>query len=171
MTSSDTRRTSRLLFGTLAFFLGVIIFVMVLLEATDVGIPLRLPATWYTHRALWMLIGAGLFGVGWKLQKSETTADSATWEPSQTGVRFQRLVVYSREECHLCDDAKEVLARYAEYLPDIEEIDIDDDQRLKELYGTTIPVVEIDGQVRFRGRVDELLLRRLIEGTPVHAEG
>jgi hypothetical protein len=25
-----------------------------------------------------------------------------------------------------------------------------------------VPVVEIDGQIRFRGRIDEVLLRRLI---------
>ena len=38
------------------------------------------------------------------------------------------------------------------------------DPQLRELHGTSIPVVEIDGQIRFRGRVDEMLLRRLIEG-------
>ena len=27
-----------------------------------------------------------------------------------------------------------------------------------------------DGEIRFRGRVDELLLRRLIEGTQPHTE-
>ena len=39
--------------------------------------------------------------------------------------------------------------------------------KVNEKYGTTIPVVEFDGEVRFQGKVDERLLRRLIEGTPV----
>ena len=47
----------------------------------------------------------------------------------------------------------------------IEEIDIAGAPELEEQFGTSIPVVEIDGIVRFRGRVSELLLRRLIEGT------
>jgi glutaredoxin len=170
MTAPDSTRASRQIFGALAFFLGVTIFVLVLLEATDMGIPLQLPATWYTHRALWILIGAILFGAGWKLQKSETTSESASWEPSKPGSRFQQLVIYSREECHLCDDAKEILARYSEYLPELREVDIDEDPQLRQLHGTTIPVVEIDGEIRFRGRVDELLLRRLIEGTQPHTE-
>ena len=29
------------------------------------------------------------------------------------------------------------------------------------------PVVELDGKIRFRGRVNEILLRRLIEGAPI----
>ncbi|RPI82577.1 MAG: glutaredoxin family protein, partial [Planctomycetaceae bacterium] len=75
-------------------------------------------------------------------------------------------MVYSRDGCHLCDDAKELLADYAEYLPEVVEVDIDSDPRLRERYGTVIPVVEIDGRERFRGRIDERLLRRLIDATP-----
>jgi predicted thioredoxin/glutaredoxin len=66
----------------------------------------------------------------------------------------------------LCDDAKSVLAGYLEYLPRIEGVDIDSDPELQNRFGNSIPVVEIDGEVRFRGRVDEVLLRRLIEATP-----
>lgn len=139
---------------------------MALVESTELGGNFRLPGTWYTHRPLWLLIGAGVFGMGWKLQWPTGGRDSREWQPSRSGQRFERLVLYSREDCHLCDDAKEVLGRYAELLPEIEEIDIDDDPNLRDLYGTTIPVVEIDGQIRFRGRVDEMLLRRLLEGAP-----
>lgn len=166
MTSTGPTSSQRNIFGAALLFCGVTILVLVLLESTDVGLPLHLPATFYNHRALWVLIGAMLFGCGWNLQKTSRPVGTETWEPSRGGTRFSRLVIYSREECHLCDDAKEVLARYSDLLPEIEEVDIDDDPQLKELYGTSVPVVEIDGQVRFRGRVDETLLRRLIEGTP-----
>ena len=47
-------------------------------------------------------------------------------------------------------------------MPEIEFVDIAGDQRLEEQYGEWIPVIEIDGQIRFRGRVDTLLLQRLI---------
>ena len=41
-------------------------------------------------------------------------------------------------------------------------VDIDDDPALRERFDTCVPVVEIDGQVRFRGRVEPKLLRRII---------
>jgi glutaredoxin len=69
--------------------------------------------------------------------------------------------LYTRQGCHLCDDAKAVLARHG-LVP--QEIDIDVDPQLVERYTTCVPVVEIDGKERFRGRVDEVLLRRLLRG-------
>ena len=69
------------------------------------------------------------------------------------------VVLYTRRGCHLCDDALAVLERYALA---IEAIDIDSDPGLVERYGDCIPVVVIDGRERFRGRVDEALLRRLL---------
>jgi len=67
--------------------------------------------------------------------------------------------LYSRQGCHLCDDAAALLARY--HLA-FETIDIDADPQLQARYNECVPVVVIDGKERFRGRVDELLLRRLI---------
>ena len=45
----------------------------------------------------------------------------------------------------------------------IEEVDIDADTVLREKYNDWVPVVTIDGRERFRGRVDEILLRRLLQ--------
>ena len=73
---------------------------------------------------------------------------------------------YTRSGCHLCDEARAILDQYDDYLPPTREIDIDTDRELIEQFGTSVPVVEIDGKIRFRGCVDEILLRRLIEGTP-----
>ena len=79
------------------------------------------------------------------------------------------VVIYTREECHLCDQAKDVLWAHRAWLPEIEEVDITGDPALMEQFSEQIPVVEIDGQVRFRGQVNEILLRRLIEATPPHS--
>lgn len=72
------------------------------------------------------------------------------------------IVLYGRQGCHLCEDAAALLRRLALAF---DEVDIDDDPRLVELYNCCVPVVEIDGKVRFRGRVNEMLLRRLLSGS------
>jgi glutaredoxin len=69
------------------------------------------------------------------------------------------IVVYTRAGCHLCDEAAALLAGFD--LP-FESVDIDDDPRLRAQYDQCVPVVVIDGKERFRGRIDELLLRRLL---------
>jgi glutaredoxin len=150
--------------GALALFGGIALFALVLLDATY-GLPWGMPPSWYVHRTLWGAFALAAGAAGWVLQRSRITR-TPQWKPAESGRRFQRLIVYSRNDCHLCDDAKAVLALYLEYLPAIEEIDIDGDPELKSRFDTSVPVVEMDGQVRFQGRVDEILLRRLIEGTP-----
>lgn len=70
------------------------------------------------------------------------------------------ITIYTRKGCHLCEEAKALLARYG-LRPTL--IEIDEDPPLLERFGDSVPVVEVDGQVRFRGRVDEVLLRRLLE--------
>ncbi|MBI1900840.1 MAG: glutaredoxin family protein [Planctomycetia bacterium] len=69
------------------------------------------------------------------------------------------VILYTRQGCHLCDDAGEILQRYG-LEPTL--VDIDRDPELKQRYDCCVPVVVIDGQERFRGRVDEVLLRRLL---------
>jgi glutaredoxin len=71
------------------------------------------------------------------------------------------VILYTREGCHLCDDAKALLCAHG---LKVEEVDIDADEQLKRQFDTCVPVVEIDGKIRFRGRVNEVLLRRLLAG-------
>lgn len=87
------------------------------------------------------------------------------WTPSTPGRRFRTAVLYTRHDCPLCDDAHELLTSYADYLPEIVPVDVDEDPRLQELYGESVPVLVLDDRVRFRGPVSEGMLRRLIEGT------
>jgi glutaredoxin len=69
------------------------------------------------------------------------------------------VVLYTRVGCHLCDEAELVLIEHG-LRPS--KIDIDDDSNLQERFDTCVPVVEIDGRIRFRGRVNRVLLRRLL---------
>lgn len=68
-------------------------------------------------------------------------------------------ILYSRQGCHLCDDALAILRRNG-LTPRL--VDIDADPQLAARYGTSVPVVEIDGRERFRGHVNEVLLRRIL---------
>jgi glutaredoxin len=70
-----------------------------------------------------------------------------------------KVIVYTRQGCHLCDDAVTLLARHG-LRPEL--VDIDADPVLRELYDESVPVVAIDGRERFRGQVNEALLKRLL---------
>jgi hypothetical protein len=75
------------------------------------------------------------------------------------------MVLYTRKGCHLCDEAVELIRSYRRWLPAMTLTDIDSDPALVTQFGTCVPVVALDDKVRFRGKVNETLLRRLIEGT------
>jgi glutaredoxin len=72
------------------------------------------------------------------------------------------VVIYTRVGCHLCEEAEVLFLRHG-LTPQL--VDIDADPQLRERYTACVPVVEIDGKVRFRGRVNEVLLRRLLAGS------
>jgi glutaredoxin len=74
-----------------------------------------------------------------------------------------RVVLYTRQGCHLCEEALKVLHHHG-LSPTL--VDIDADPTLLTRYTECVPVVEIDGRERFRGRVNEVLLRRLIGKGP-----
>ena len=117
-------------------------------------------------RGLWFL-GAMILGLtGTLLLRQPREARDPTWQPSAPGRRFDSVLLYSRDDCHLCHLALETLLEHREFLPPIEEIDIDSDAELSERFGTLIPVIEIDGIERFHGQINVLLLRRLIDATP-----
>ena len=150
--------------GALAMFLAFVIFLVITLNSLfTLSIPL--PATFYTNRALWVGAALVLVFVAWVLQTPSTPA-FRRWAPTRPGRRFQELRVYGRNGCHLCDEAVDLLEKYHRWLPPFELVNIDDDPKLVERFNEQVPVIECDGKIRFRGRVNEPLLRRLIEGTP-----
>jgi glutaredoxin len=74
------------------------------------------------------------------------------------------VVLYTRQGCHLCDTAWELLdAARARHGFSLESVDVDSDRELTAAYGTQVPVVVINGKVRFRGVVNAMLLQRVFD--------
>jgi hypothetical protein len=169
----------RTVLGSVLLFLGLGLLTLMLV---DRELPLAMPRSWYTDRSLWVAGGLIALASGWYLLRDSSGEAAslpggsrdparAKWEAAlrelgAPGPRFSRLVLYTRAGCHLCEEARATLEKYAAWLPPIWEVDIDGDPVLVERFTTCVPVVEFDGKVRFRGRVNELLLRRLIAATP-----
>jgi hypothetical protein len=71
------------------------------------------------------------------------------------------VVLYGREGCCLCDEAREVLLRVRDEHPFVlQELDIERDESLLRAYLERIPVVTIDGVEVFQFFVDEAELSR-----------
>ena len=71
-----------------------------------------------------------------------------------------RVTLYGRPGCHLCDDARAVIAKVCADLGEsFEELSIDDDEELARRYGEEIPVTLVDGRRHDFWRVDESRLR------------
>ena len=69
---------------------------------------------------------------------------------------MSRLVLYTRDGCHLCDEARIVLERIGH---PFEEVDIATDDELHRRYLERIPVIELDGVELYDFFVDEPDLR------------
>jgi glutaredoxin len=69
------------------------------------------------------------------------------------------ITVYIREGCPHCSEAQVLFSRLG-LSPQI--VDVADDESIARRYGSCVPIVVVDGRVRFRGRVSEVLLRRLL---------
>jgi hypothetical protein len=76
-----------------------------------------------------------------------------------------RVVLYGRPECHLCDDAREILRTIAGSPPafSVEEVNIEGDDRLLARYLERIPVVELDGEIIGELLVDADSLRARLD--------
>jgi glutaredoxin len=71
--------------------------------------------------------------------------------------------LYTRHDCPLCDEARELLHREQQrHGFQLTVIDVDTDARLREQHGNWVPVVCVDGQIRFRGKINPVLLARLL---------
>jgi glutaredoxin len=71
--------------------------------------------------------------------------------------------VYSRAGCSCCEKAMKLLEEARRRFGfTIDEVDIDRDADLFARYNTEVPVVTVNGKVRFRGLVNPALLERLL---------
>jgi glutaredoxin len=78
----------------------------------------------------------------------------------------REVTMYTREGCHLCDEAKAVMAPLlSEYGAKLREVDIDDDPILFERYTDDVPVIFIGGYLFAQHRIDPVLLRERLEET------
>jgi len=72
-----------------------------------------------------------------------------------------KVEIYSKPECHLCDEAKSVLVKVQQEVPfDFLEVDITSNRELFTEYKEQIPVIFICGKKAFKFRVNEKELRR-----------
>ena len=171
MSASDSSddRASRIhaTIGTGCLIFAAVIACLAFVDGAG-GLPFWMPRSWYTARPLWYLLGLGGVVAGFLLLGNRADGDAP--DPGSSTALFKDVVLYTRPGCHLCEDALALLHRYRRFLPPIQLRNIDDDPDLQERFGTCIPVVEIDGRVRFRGRVNEVLLRRMIGGAETQAD-
>jgi hypothetical protein len=79
------------------------------------------------------------------------------------GKALPLVVLYSRHDCCLCDQALEQIeAARGGASFELRVVDVDGDPALAEKYGHEVPVVEIDGRKAFKYRLTTReLLRRL----------
>jgi glutaredoxin len=74
------------------------------------------------------------------------------------------LTVYSKPDCHLCEDAMVALRRLqAELGFALQELDITTDESLHRAYFERIPVVSVDGEELWEYFVEEAAVRERLE--------
>lgn len=75
-----------------------------------------------------------------------------------------RVTLYGRAACHLCDEARLIIAAVcAELGESFTEVDIDTDPALRERFGDEVPVTFVDGAQHDFWRVDPSRLRSALE--------
>jgi glutaredoxin len=74
-------------------------------------------------------------------------------------VRVAVVTLYGKPGCHLCDDAREAVARVRERRPfELREVDVTLDPALHREYGERIPVLAVNGEELFEFVVEEAVL-------------
>lgn len=74
------------------------------------------------------------------------------------------ITLIGKPDCHLCGDAREVVAQVASEALDVEfdEVSLDDNPLWSELYGELIPVVLVNGVEIAHWRVDKKTLSHAV---------
>ena len=78
-----------------------------------------------------------------------------------------RLIVYSREDCGLCDEFVADLAAGLHGTGLVAEVrDVDADPLTRRRYGLKVPVLTLGGEIVCHGRLDLTELLRLLRSPP-----
>jgi thiol-disulfide isomerase/thioredoxin len=76
----------------------------------------------------------------------------------------ERVILYVRQECHLCDAARAAVAEVAEATGvGWAEVDVDESPQAAAVYGELVPVVTVDGVQQGYWRLDPRRIRRAVE--------
>lgn len=93
----------------------------------------------------------------------ESAPDSARTQ-ANAALRVPLLELVTKAGCHLCDDAREVVAQVAGGLGlSWSELSLDGNAALTARYGEEVPVVLVDGIQRDFWQIDPLRLRTILE--------
>jgi hypothetical protein len=89
--------------------------------------------------------------------------------PAEASAPLPDVILYSRDGCHLCDEAREILGKLLEEraadgrgVPRLVERDIRREPAWERAFSTTIPVVEL-GERRLVLATSPVRLRRLLD--------
>lgn len=83
--------------------------------------------------------------------------------PHRRSLEHLEVKMLTRAGCHLCEEAWQILeTARAQHGFRLVAVDVDADPELVKEHGECVPVVLVDGKVRFRGRVNSVLLARLL---------
>ncbi len=79
---------------------------------------------------------------------------------------MKTITFFTRERCHLCDEALVVVERIREAIPfrlEILDLDTQAPAEKRRAYDWDVPVLELDGRKVMKHRVDEARLVRLLK--------
>ena len=98
------------------------------------------------------------------IKKHNESDDQIGWAGNAEAPRGRDVTVFTRQGCCLCDEAIAMLRRHG-LSPQLIDIDnaSEGDENLRQMYDHCVPVVSINGKIRFRGRLNEVLLRRILD--------
>jgi hypothetical protein len=144
--------------GTAMMFTASAFAVLIFCDRMDMKL-FSMPAVWDTSRNMHLFLCCGMFFFAAILLKSPQFDD----EPELTTPLFKTCELLTRPGCSLCDEALVVLINFQSALPAITIVDISNDPQLTRQFGESIPVVMLDGRVRFRGAVNPMLMQRIVD--------
>jgi hypothetical protein len=144
--------------GTAMMCVASVFAILIFCDRMDMKL-FPMPAVWDTSRSMHLFVCCGMFFFAAILLKSPRSSD----EPELTTPLFKTCELLTRPGCALCDDAMEVLISFQNALPAIATVDISNDPQLTRQFGESIPVVVLDGRVRFRGAVNPVLMQRIVD--------
>jgi len=166
--TEDQRTHIRQRTGTILMWAGGALAVLIFADRMDLAV-WSMPGFWYRTRSLHVLASLGLLATGGvllrhrpvdRVGRSSVDTTRQTIGPGPGYPLFESVRFFTRSDCPLCDEAMDVLEDYGDWLPEIVFVDIDRHAELVQKYGDCVPVLEVDGRVRFRGRIQRWLLER-----------